>query len=41
MKKRTIITTAKHEIWIIREEDEQTHVWNQTSSSDQSSDNGR
>lgn len=37
MKKRTIITTEKREIWIIREEGAQTHVWNQTSSADQSS----
>jgi hypothetical protein len=37
MKKRTTITTEKREIWIIREEGAQTHVWNQTSSSDQSS----
>lgn len=37
MKKRTTITTEKREIWIIREEGTQTHVWNQASSSDQSS----
>jgi hypothetical protein len=36
MKKRTIITTEKREIWIIQEGTE-THVWNQASSSDQSS----
>jgi hypothetical protein len=35
MKKRTIITTEKREIWIIQE-GTGTHVWNQASSSDQS-----
>jgi len=38
MKKRTIITTEKREVWIISQQDWQTSMPEQETSSDQSSD---